>query len=397
MRILLYILLLSAVLFADKIATSYQGTSDYNVISNSILNTYFTIEETKGDIQSLRSLLKNPATSLAVVQEDIIKDVIREDFALKERLKIVSPLYRAAILIITPKNSEIKNLKDLSNRRVIVDSEGSGDFYTFLNLQEKYTITPEIFNIKKNEAIKYLKRSKADAFFYIGNIKDIAYLYPSYNFIPVVDSNYKLGFFDIDNNNSIRTAYLDKFLLSTTQKEKRLPKTDLHKLLATLLVKGEREYLCGFTRNTPVQLEDYIYFVCAEHITPQQKSPSITHAKHKKKIAKKLYYDDIEDITIYPIALKNKNFDNYGTSYIVEKTKLDNAIKLIKKEIKEDPSCKIVIISKGNEAEAIEHAKLINRYFKKAHIKRKYIINKVLPIPCNDNCFYSTTITFKQL
>lgn len=169
-------------------------------------------------------------------------------------------------------------------------------------------------------------------------------------------------------------------------------------MISNLLKIGNRNYLCNFSKNTLIKSEDYIYFVCSEQIGKSSEKPiKNTNQKSKIHINKKIYYDNVEDITIYPIALKNKHFNNYGTSYIVEKTKLDNAISLIKKELQEDPSLKVVIISKGTGTEAMENMKLIYRILKRAKIKRKNIIKKALPTECADECFLKTTITFQLL
>ncbi len=380
---------------ASQIAVGYSGTSDFNILQKASVNTNFSLLETKGDIENLRKLLKSN-TPLAVVQEDILQDLVRQDPQLKDRLKIVSPLYRAAIVLIVPKESPIQTFKDLASKRVIVDVVGSGDYYTFLKLLEKSLINPEIFNIKKNEALKFLRLKKADAYFFIGDIKEVATLQPAYRLIPVTSFENRYQTFKLDEKNSLTTAYVIKYLVTEKSKEDRYSKQDLHILLSNLLDVSDRDFLCSFNALTPVNKEDFIYFACSEHVN--KKSVKKIVPSNKRKIKAALYYDNLEDITIYPEALRDKNFDNYGTTYIMEKVKFDNAVKLIKKELGSEEETKIVIISHGPQGRAMSNANFIYRKLKKAKIPRDSLIKKVIPSSCSgDECFYKTTITFKVL
>ncbi len=386
-------------LYANQIGSGYEGTSDYKLLQKMIVNTDFSLVKTKGDLENLRRVLKSSTTTMGVVQEDILADLSRETPQVAQKIKILSPLYRAAMVVVVPKNSSIHTLKDLSNRRVVVDGEGSGDYYTLLRLQEKLLINPEVFTVNKNLALDYLRRGKADAYFFIGNIKDIAHLTPLYRFIPVAYYSYKYKTFQLTPKMSITTAYVIKYLVTSNEKEKRISKSSLLTMLENLVTTSNRTYLCSFSEKTPVPFADYIYFACSQ--TQQRvmrKTPSTTTREEPPPVIRSsLYYDNIEDIVIYPEALKSRSYHRHGTSYKVEKAKFDNAVRLIKKELENSSNTKIVVISKGRGDEALANMDFIYHKLKKNRIPRSAIIKKVIPVRCQNSCFFKTTITFKVL
>ena len=334
---------------------------------------------------------------MGVVQEDILADLARERPQVAQKIKILSPLYQAAMVIIVPKNSPIHTLKDLSSRRVVVDGEGSGDYYTLLRLQEKLLINPEIFTVNKNLALDYLRRHKADAYFFIGNIKDIAHLTPLYRFIPIAYYSYKYKTFQLHSKESITTAYVTKYLVTSNEKEKKISKSSLLTLLENLVTTPERTYLCSFSEKTPVAFANYIYFACSQTQQRVVKKTPTVQEEPPPVIRSSLYYDNIEDIVIYPEALKSRSYRRHGTSYKVEKAKFDNAVRLIKQELENSSNTKIVVISKGRGDEALANMEFIYRKLKKSKIPRSAIIKKVIPIRCQNECFFKTTITFKVL
>ncbi len=396
MKKILFILFSYIFLFADSIAVGYEGSPDYNLIQKCIVNTSLRIKQTNGDLANLRLILKDPSTQMGVVQEDILADFVTQNPSFKEKLKILTPLYPAPLLLIVPQKSDIETFKDINGKRVIVDIEGSGDYYTFLKLQESRLINPEIFNMKKNQAITYLKKGKADALFYIGDIKDVAGLYPFYKFIPIMQPGYKYKSFLLDKNSSLTTSYVIKYVVTQKAKENRYSKSNFLIFLENLLDYEGRDYLCSFDETTPVPKEDFIYFACSQHrrtTTPIKK----THITRKRTITTALYYDNLEDIILYPLALRNRDFEGYGTSYMVEKVKFENAVRLMKKELATDASTKIIIISKGPEQSAMSNMYFIYNRLKRAKIPRSALIKKVVPTPCQQECFLQTTITFKTL
>jgi|GEM_PF-6876066 len=394
-RVFLILWILSVALWADKIAAGYEGSSDYKKIASGVVNTGYSIKMTKGDIESLRALVKEPDVALAVVQDDIIRDLIKKRPSFKSRLKIISPLYRAALAIVVPRFSSIENFQDLADRRVIVDVEGSGDYYTFLRLQEKNAMKVEVFNIPKNRALRYLKSKKADAWFYVGDLKDLEDISIFYKVLPVVSYEYKIGSFKWKGDD-FRTSYVGKFLLSTTAKSESLNKEDLFVLLSDIVENGNRSYLCGGNAKTALKSENYIIFACSETMNRPKKNASSQEPKRRKiRIANKMYYDNIEDIVIYPRALEDRNFNDKGTSYLVEKTKLDNAIRLIKKELAGNEDQRVIVISFGPGGIAQRNMNRIYRALKKAGISRSRIIKKIRPVACSGDCFSKTTVIFK--
>ncbi len=412
---ILVLWLLGSLLYASNISVSYKNTSDYRLIKEITKNTSFVITESNGDLQNLQYLLKSPSVEAAVVQEDILFDLIKEDYTFREKLLNLTPLYSAAVVILTKKNSNIKSFENLSNRLVAVDVEGSGDYYTFLRLQEKFLVVPEVLNMRKKEAFDILKQGKADALFYIGDLKDIEHI-EDYNLVSIEGYNKRL--FNI-NKKSIELSCIEKFLLTTHGKESNLDKKDIRVMIANLLHVNKKDNLCSFNlSNSIIPSLKYLYFVCSQNIlkndiqnsqnqilnhkrtnsSPKSESfvvPQKTNSD--KKIKDISYYNDFEDIVIYPQALKKKSFNAYNTSYSVEKDKLNTAVKLIKEELKNNPKARIVILSRGREAQSIKNLNFIYKQLKKSGVSREKLIKKAVNINCTNSCFSKTTIQFKLL
>ncbi len=405
-KFLIFFSLLFAAYADSFVSAGYRGSFEYSFVKRLTLNTSLAILESEGDIENLRNIFKSPSVSLGVVQKDILEDLIADDERAKEDLVVLSPLYEAAIVIVAPKTSFVDSLKSLSNLRVVTDLKGSGSYYTLLKLQEIYMINPEIYRMKISQGLEYLKKGRADALFFVGDISKIAKYGKFFKFVPVILPSYGVKTFSYGKNGSLKTSYVDKFLVSSSKKIKLISKGEIRTILQALLdlKKSERDYFCGYDLSKlDMNAKTYIYFVCSENVgkggSLSEKAPN---EKNKRAIVEKdVYYDNIEDIVIYPKALKNRNFVGMSTSYIIEKTKLDNAVKLFKNELREDPSSKVFIISRGEEYEAIKNADMVYRFFKKAGVPRSNILKKISPLQnsCPDEeCeFKNTVIRFKTL
>ncbi len=408
-RVIGFLILASVLLFGGNLGVSYKGSSDYNLIRSITQNSNFLIEQTNGDLQNLKMIFKSKNIKSAVVQEDIVKDLVFENPKLKSSLKILTPLYQAPVVIITKKDAPIESFKDLANLPVAVDVEGSGDYYTFLKLQERYLVVPEVYNIKKSEYFEYLDDSKVAAIFYIGRIKDIKSK-EKYKFIPLKDGDFASKNFYIDNNRTIKLSYLNKYLISSTDKADSISNGDLNRLIRNLIAGSNRKTLCSYDLDsTPVLSLKNLYLVCSQTIPAKIKKHDFNlktdkdigvvreNKKQNKLKTEKIYFDNLEDIIIYPEALKKSGFSNYITSNNVEKMKFENVVKLIKNELKSDKDVKIVIESKGNSNDSVKNVDYIYKKLKRYKIPRGNLIKKVLNIDCANECFSKTTIRFKLL
>ncbi|HIE35040.1 MAG TPA: hypothetical protein EYP79_02435 [Campylobacterales bacterium] len=389
-KVVLSLIALLIFSWAESISVEKSGSEEL-LIRKIVTNTNLNINYTNGDIENLHNILKKDG-AYAIAQRDILDDITKNKPEVANRLIIVSPLQKQYIFLIAHKESDIHGLKDLQGRTVIVGKKGSGSFYTFLSLQNSLNIVCEIFNLPLDEAIRVFKNDKRSVLFYVGNKDKLLYLEPFYRLIPVSQPGLRLESI-ILNNKEYVTSVMDKFILTTKDKLSMLNKSDLNIILTNLLNYSDRDYLCGFKDNiTQIESKAYIYFACAKNI-------KTTNKKRLKVNIKDIVYDDIEDIVIYPMALKNKNFVGYNTSYLVEKTKLNNAINLFKKELQENPEIKLIIISYGRASEVFYFLNKIYKTFKKAKIPRGAIIKKSIPIKdsCKSDCFYETKIKFKLL
>ncbi len=388
-------------LFADKISVEYGGSNDYKIVSKVIKDSSFFIEETNGDIQNIRSLLKEQAVKMAVCQSDILKDLSKMSEKLRNNLKIISPLYDAPVVLIVKKDSGITSFRDLDGRVVVVDIKGSGDYYTFLKLQEKYLINPEVYNIKKGLSYTYLKSGKADALFYIGDANTLSRNFKNYRFISLGE-NFRTKNFKIDSNTTKRLSYVDKFLVTTTSKAQSIKKSDIGGILNRIIYfnKNNKNNICSYNLDaTPVKSLKYLYFQCstANIESKKETKKALEHTKIiVPKEVDKVYFDSLDDILIFSQALFNHNYNASSTSYYVEKAKFSSAIKLIKKSLANDKNRKVVIISRGDSKDAQKYLLKVYRKLKTNGIERGSIIKRAEVVDCKrDHCFKETTISFK--
>ncbi len=389
------------ILSAGKISVQYDGSDDSRLLKKAINSNTFRLQFTNGDIQNLRNLLKDKDTKLAVVQDDILRDIVEKKPSLRNKLEIVAPLYKAAVMIIVNKNSDITSFKDLSNRVVAVDVMGSGDLYTFLKLQEKYLVTPEIYNIKKNDILKYLDDGTVNAVFYIGNIKNLQDI-KKYKIVKV-DEGFKSDSFKIDGNTTMLLPYMDKFLVTTRSKFSTIKKDKIYNLLSNIIAISSKKELCSYNLDSfAVASSKYFYIVCSQSSNIKKikstlsKKTKISHrAQHGISVN---YFSNLNNILVYPDALKNHNFRNDITSYTIEKIKINNAIKIIKDNLKKQHSKRrVVVISKGRGAEAIDNANYIYKKLKSKGVSRGQIVKKAINIQCDKECFEKTTIQFRLI
>jgi hypothetical protein len=409
------------------VSTSYAGTSDYKLLKNSISNTNYALKTTNGDIENLKDVLKDTGVKLAVVQEDILYDLIKQNPALKSKLEIVTPLYHAVVVLIAPKDSSISSFKDISNRSIAVDVEGSGDYYTLLREQEVDLVEPETYNMKKSSSFEYLNSGKVSAVFYVGNLKDIKDI-KRYKIISI-NGDYKKRTFRVDDNRTMALSVVDKFLVSTKDKVAQMQKREINELINNVVKSSKYRDICRYNLdNTPVYALKSLYVVCSQQnfkidkkvatkTTPKReyrKPPSvkknqITKIKTpkavvenraiKKRVVRKTeqYFDNLEDIVIYPQALRDRSFANDITTNSIEELKFKNALSLMKKELKNDSKTRIVIDSEGNGAVSVKNVDYIYRRLKKAGIPRGSMIKKAINTGCVKECFKKTTVHFELL
>ncbi len=166
------------------------------------------VVETKGSLDNIKRLLKDPSVKFAIVQYDVLlflKNNPRFN-RLANKLKVVMPLYGEDIHIITRKGLHIKNIYDLEGLDVSVGAKGGGSFITSSNIQ-KYTKVKwnsKFFNIK--DSIKAIVNGELDAAIYTAGVPAKIFQTPTSSKAYEIFRK-KLSLLDIGNNKQLGQIY----------------------------------------------------------------------------------------------------------------------------------------------------------------------------------------------
>jgi uncharacterized protein len=125
-----------------------------------------------GSLSNFNKMTRDTFVDLAFMQYDVLLNLQKQDM-LKKRLRktdnvrVVLPMGIEEIHLITTKDSKIKSMKDLKEKRVAIGTNTSGTFYTANLIKE--IVKGEWFNVEKSfdDAITALLRKEIDAFFFV--------------------------------------------------------------------------------------------------------------------------------------------------------------------------------------------------------------------------------------
>ena len=124
-----------------------------------------------GSVENVYAVFKRPGVQLGLVQSDVLAFVakVQTNPALKriaQKTKMVFPLYNEEIHVVGKKN--INDFNDLDGKRVAIDKEGSGTYFTAKLLFEISRIKPaEMLPLGTEEALERVKAGTLDAMVYV--------------------------------------------------------------------------------------------------------------------------------------------------------------------------------------------------------------------------------------
>lgn len=131
------------------------------------LNVYTS----KGSVENIFAVYQRPRTQMGIVQADVLAFVARvqTDPVLKriaKKTKMIFPLYNEEVHILGRRG--ITDFDDLTDKRVAIGREGSGNYLTARLLFKVSEIQPkEMVLIDTQEALEELKAGRIDAMFYV--------------------------------------------------------------------------------------------------------------------------------------------------------------------------------------------------------------------------------------
>lgn len=136
----------------------------------------------KGSQINLIALKESPGVDLAIVQADVMqayKDSGKISSILNE-LRYISFLYNEEVHIVTLKNSNLKYIKDLENKKVAIGPSGSGTELTANNIFAILELNVNKINLSYDEAFRKLLNHQIDAIILVGG-KSLSRLNPYLN------------------------------------------------------------------------------------------------------------------------------------------------------------------------------------------------------------------------
>jgi TRAP transporter TAXI family solute receptor len=152
-----------------KITSGYEGEI-YNQFAIDIKNNTdvpIAIYTSQGSIENLSNLLNN-GFQLGFLQYDVLLFNELENPEIKNKIKVMLPLYVEEIHLVTRKDGNIKSLSDLKGKRVGTGSEMSGTNITATFIQYKTMIKWTPISLPFDKSISSLVNDSIDAFFYVG-------------------------------------------------------------------------------------------------------------------------------------------------------------------------------------------------------------------------------------
>jgi uncharacterized protein len=129
------------------------------------------VHPSRGSIENVFAVYQRPGVQMGIVQSDVLAFVARveTDPVLKRiarKTKMIFPLYNEEVHLLG--RPEITSFDDLSDRRVAIGREGSGNYLTSRLLFKMAEVAPrEMLAIDTDEALAALKAGRIDAMFYV--------------------------------------------------------------------------------------------------------------------------------------------------------------------------------------------------------------------------------------
>jgi len=213
----IYVLLLcGSLLIASDVAAQEEGIG---MVTGSQTGTYFRfgqeiadkanaaglkilVKDSEGSIDNIKRLNSKENAAFAIVQSDVLGFLKRnpEMPPVAQRLRLIFPFYKEEVHLFA--NKTIQRFEDLRGKRVVLGTEGSGNWLTAVNLMSIMGIEPgEKLYLSPPDAVKAVLTGNADAMFYVAgkpvqvfkNLDDVQAEFPqlieTVHFVPLSHPN----------------------------------------------------------------------------------------------------------------------------------------------------------------------------------------------------------------
>lgn len=129
------------------------------------------VKSSEGSIANIKRITSKENAALAMVQSDVLGFLGRSDNPdtkrIAQKLRLIFPFYNEEVHLFARK--EIAKFEDLRGRRVVIGTEGSGNWLTSHNLQSLMGVEDIRFvdNLKPDEAVTGVLLGEVDAMIYV--------------------------------------------------------------------------------------------------------------------------------------------------------------------------------------------------------------------------------------
>jgi TRAP transporter TAXI family solute receptor len=128
------------------------------------------VKESEGSIDNIRLLVSRENAALGIVQSDVLGFLRRSEDPqvrrISERLRLVFPFYNEEVHLLARK--EIQRFEELDGKRVVVGTQGSGNWLTSTNLLRMINLKPAArMELPPPEGASAVLGGEADAMLYV--------------------------------------------------------------------------------------------------------------------------------------------------------------------------------------------------------------------------------------
>lgn len=129
------------------------------------------VKPSEGSIDNIKRINGDESTTLGIVQSDVLGFLGRsknpESIKVAGNLRLVFPFYNEEIHVLARK--EIKDFKDLQDKKVAIGEEGSGNMLTAINLFSIMGVTPaDSQKIPSAQGVVAVLKGELDAVIFVG-------------------------------------------------------------------------------------------------------------------------------------------------------------------------------------------------------------------------------------
>jgi len=173
--------------FSNVLCVSHVGAESIGMVTGSNTGTYIRfrrdiakvaqsvgldilVKESEGSIDNIHRLVSAENAALGIVQSDVLGFLSRSTDAqvrrIAGRLRLIFPFYNEEVHLFA--RTGIQRFEDLSGRRIVVDTQGSGNWLTSNNLLRMMDINPaERMEPPPAEGVSAVLTGQAEAMLYV--------------------------------------------------------------------------------------------------------------------------------------------------------------------------------------------------------------------------------------